>query len=80
MMEKMQPWPRRLPEYIASAALFLASDDAHFVTGEALVVDGGCMAAGSNAMRTLGGSEAAMSMVGVDRGSTGVESTMKSLG
>jgi NAD(P)-dependent dehydrogenase (short-subunit alcohol dehydrogenase family) len=80
LMEKMQPWPEAgLPEHIAAAALFLASDDARFVTGEALVVDGGLMAAGSNAMRTLGGSEAAMSMVGVDRGSTGLESTMRSV-
>ena len=32
------------PEHIAGAALFLASDDATFVTGEALVVDGGGVA------------------------------------
>jgi glucose 1-dehydrogenase len=36
------PWPRLgRPEDIASAALFLASDEASFITGQTLVVDGG---------------------------------------
>jgi L-rhamnose 1-dehydrogenase len=33
------------PEDIASCALFLASDDAGFVSGAALVADGGALAA-----------------------------------
>jgi len=40
------PWPRLgKPEDVASAALFLASDMASFVTGVNLMVDGGWMAA-----------------------------------
>jgi NAD(P)-dependent dehydrogenase (short-subunit alcohol dehydrogenase family) len=32
------------PEEIAKAALYLASDDAAFITGSALVIDGGLTA------------------------------------
>ncbi len=39
------PWPRLgTPEDVAGAALFLASDDAAYVTGHNLLVDGGWMA------------------------------------
>lgn len=42
----IQPWPDRgEPEMIADVALWLASDGARFVTGEAVVADGGLMAA-----------------------------------
>lgn len=39
------PWPRLgRPADVANAALFLASDEATFITGENLMVDGGWMA------------------------------------
>ena len=42
VLENVQPIKRAgLPEDIAQAALWLASDDSTFVNGEALVVDGG---------------------------------------
>ncbi|MYJ71811.1 MAG: SDR family oxidoreductase, partial [Rhodospirillaceae bacterium] len=48
-MSGRQPWPDRgRPEDIAAAAAFLASDDARFITGETITVDGGVMANSSN--------------------------------
>jgi hypothetical protein len=47
VLSKAQPWPEAgLPEHIADAALFLASEESRFVTGETLVVDGGITARG----------------------------------
>jgi len=80
VLDAAQPWPDHgRPEDIAAAALYLASDDARFVTGEALVVDGGMTALGSNAMRGSIGGTAAIQVVGVDRGSTGEETTFTSI-
>ena len=68
-----QPWPEYgKGEPIAGAALFLASEDARFVTGEALVVDGGLTAAGPELSRKFprtSGRDAKVS--GVTKGSTG---------
>ncbi len=45
LFERLQPIQRAgLPEDIANAALWLAGDDSSFVTGHALVVDGGTSA------------------------------------
>jgi NAD(P)-dependent dehydrogenase (short-subunit alcohol dehydrogenase family) len=44
--EQIQPWPERgQAEMIADVAIWLASDGARFVTGEAVTADGGLMAA-----------------------------------
>ncbi|MGH7895448.1 MAG: SDR family NAD(P)-dependent oxidoreductase [Candidatus Binatia bacterium] len=80
LLDHAQPWPEHgRPEDIAAAALYLASDDARFVTGEALVVDGGLSIIGGNAMRGSIGGAAAMAVVGVDRGSTGEPSELKAI-
>src|SRR5260370_18324108 len=45
LAREKQPWPDLgLPEHIADAALFLASQDSRFITGPVLVVDGGLTA------------------------------------
>jgi NAD(P)-dependent dehydrogenase (short-subunit alcohol dehydrogenase family) len=75
-LSQLQPLPiAGRPEHIASAALFLASDDAAFVTGHALVVDGGLEAAGPNLfgrMRVFEG------IRGVSRGTTGQQPIIRS--
>lgn len=47
VLSAAQPWPEAgLPEHVAEVAVFLASDESRFVTGEAMVVDGGITARG----------------------------------
>lgn len=75
----LQPWPEHgRGEDIAGAALFLASDDARFVTGEALVVDGGLTAIGPDMWRRFGiAQEATAHRSRVNRGSTGEATTAR---
>lgn len=78
LLVKLQPWPEAgQPEHIAAVALFLASDDARFVTGAALVADGGVTAAGGNALQSLGQGQMLYATVGVDRGTTGLDATLR---
>jgi NAD(P)-dependent dehydrogenase (short-subunit alcohol dehydrogenase family) len=47
VLKQAQPWPEAgTPEHIAQAALFLATDQSRFMTGETLVLDGGITARG----------------------------------
>ncbi|MCR9279325.1 MAG: SDR family oxidoreductase [Pseudomonadaceae bacterium] len=68
-----QPWPEYGDgEHIAGAALFLASDDSRFVTGEHIVVDGGLSAAGPELSKRFPQTSARDSKVsGITKGSTG---------
>ena len=80
LLDRAQPWPEHgRPEDIAAAALYLASDDARFVTGAALVVDGGLTCVGGNTLRGQAGGAMAMQVVGLDRGSTGQPSTIRGI-
>jgi len=79
--EKAQPWPEHgTGDHIAGAALFLASDDALFVTGEKLVVDGGLTAAGPKlSVNFPHGSARNASVSGITRGSTGEGPVLRKL-
>lgn len=74
----IQPWPDvGRAEQVASVICFLAGDGAGFITGEAINVDGGVMAAGPRIGDMLGGDPAARGLVGVARGSTGERSVVR---
>jgi NAD(P)-dependent dehydrogenase (short-subunit alcohol dehydrogenase family) len=81
VLASMQPWPEHgRGEDIAGAALFLASEDARFVTGEALVVDGGFTAMGPDMWRRFGiRQEATAHKSRVNRGSTGEATTARAI-
>jgi NAD(P)-dependent dehydrogenase (short-subunit alcohol dehydrogenase family) len=79
-MSNRQPWPDLgQPEDIAAAVAYLASDDARFVTGETLVVDGGTYAAGAN-IWGLGEQGPFYRKAGLNRGTTGLGSDVREPG
>lgn len=72
-----QPWPEVAQAGdIAGVALFLASADAGFITGETIVVDGGLLARGP-ALFGDGAGNLLLKAAGVDKGSTGEPSEMR---
>jgi NAD(P)-dependent dehydrogenase (short-subunit alcohol dehydrogenase family) len=76
-----QPWPEAgAADDVAGAALFLASDDAAFVTGESLVVDGGLLASGPGVSKEI--PEVAgrnLKIAGVHKGSIGEDHELRPL-
>lgn len=74
-----QPWPEQgQPENIAATAAFLASDDAGFITGECITVDGGLLASGPISSGIYGA--APPGWVGMNRGNTGQGATIHQRG
>jgi NAD(P)-dependent dehydrogenase (short-subunit alcohol dehydrogenase family) len=73
------PWPRLGEgEDIAAAACFLASDEAEFITGQVLVVDGGALALGPD-FWGHGADSVFTRKAGVNRGTTGEASEVREL-
>jgi len=80
----LQPWPDSgNADDIAGAAVYLAGDDARFVTGATLMVDGGLSARGAGVAARLNASRGASMpsrSAGIDFGSTGVEPIVRHRG
>lgn len=77
LVAEKQPWPDPgMPEHIADVALFLASDDARFVTGQVIAVDGGLTAQGPN-LFGRGAASRFLRKAGVNTGSTGAPGTVR---
>jgi NAD(P)-dependent dehydrogenase (short-subunit alcohol dehydrogenase family) len=65
LFQGFQPWPRTgRPEDIAAMALFLASDDSEFVSGQAMIVDGAATSGMSAGNLPQGSQASGQSMLG----------------
>ncbi|MFG2657304.1 SDR family NAD(P)-dependent oxidoreductase [Streptomyces sp. NPDC048425] len=78
VLGKVQPLPYAgKPHYVADVVSFLASNDACFITGENITVDGGLIAAGPQLGDMVNNNPAARGLVGVSRGTTGEQSVVR---
>ena len=77
LAREKQPWPDLgQPEHIADAALFLASDESRFITGQVIVVDGGLTALGPDLFGHEPGSRL-LRKAGLNTGSTGLPGAVR---
>jgi NAD(P)-dependent dehydrogenase (short-subunit alcohol dehydrogenase family) len=77
LVQEKQPWPEPgMPQHIADAALFLASEDSRFITGQVLVVDGGLTAQGPDLFGHGAGSRL-LRKAGLNTGSTGLPGSVR---
>jgi NAD(P)-dependent dehydrogenase (short-subunit alcohol dehydrogenase family) len=76
-MREKQPWPEPgMPQHIADTALFLASEESRFITGQVIVVDGGLSAMGPD-LYGHGPDSRMLKKAGLNTGSTGVPGTVR---
>jgi len=77
LVKDKQPWPEiGMPHHIADVALFLASEESRFITGQVITVDGGLTAQGPNVFGSEPGSRF-LRKAGLNTGSTGALGTVR---
>ena len=78
-LDGLQPWPDHgTGDDIAGTLVYLASDDARFVTGEAITVDGGLTALGPDLWQRFGQPyERELTKNRVNRGTTGAQTIVR---
>jgi NAD(P)-dependent dehydrogenase (short-subunit alcohol dehydrogenase family) len=77
LVQDKQPWPEPgMPQHIADTALFLASEDSRFITGQVIVVDGGLTAQGPDLFGHDPNSRM-LKKAGVNTGTTGLPGTVR---